>query len=86
MKLMLEPAPNGLTYLFRADTHDKHICPPPNHPDYAAFMELRGKNQKIGEAIEGAWEQAGITTFRKYLEQDLAKRRQQVQFEPESST
>src|SRR5262245_17582279 len=74
MKLALEPAPDDATYLYRADTHDKHICPPANHPEYAAFMELRAKNKSIGDCIEQAWEQAGIPTFRTYLQQDLARR------------
>jgi hypothetical protein len=75
MKLVLEPAPGGTSYLFRADTHDRHICPPAHHPEYAAFMDLRSKNQKIGDAIERAWAQEGILTFKTYLERDLAARR-----------
>ncbi|HEY7088446.1 MAG TPA: hypothetical protein VH518_10180, partial [Tepidisphaeraceae bacterium] len=75
MKLKLEPAPTGGKYLFRADTHDRHICPPPEHPEYAPFMKLRVKNQEIGDAIEQAWAAAGILTFKTYLEHDLAARR-----------
>jgi hypothetical protein len=78
MKLALEPAPGETTYLYRADTHDKHICPPPDHPEYAAFMQLRAKNKSIGDAIEQAWEQAGIPTFRTFLQQDLARRQAQL--------
>jgi len=74
MKLALEPAPSGTSYLFKADSHDKHLCPAENSPDYAAFMDLREKNQKIVEKIEQAWAEAGIPTFKTYLQADLDRR------------
>ena len=74
MKLALEPAPDGASYLFKADSHDKHLCPAEQSPDYAAFMQLREKNQKIVERIEQAWADAGVPTFKTYLQADLAKR------------
>ena len=74
MKLALEPAPDGQSYLFKADSHDKHLCPAQNDPDYGAFMDLRAKNQKIVEKIEGAWAQSGIPTFKTFLQADLAQR------------
>ena len=74
MKLALEPAPDGESYLFKADSHDKHLCPAQSDPDYAAFMELREKNQKVVEKIEQAWAQEGIPTFKTYLQADLKKR------------
>jgi hypothetical protein len=74
MKLALEPAPNGESYLFKADSHDKHLCPAQSDPDYAAFMDLRAKNQKVVEKIEQAWAEAGIPTFKTYLQADLSKR------------
>ena len=74
MKLALEPTPDGSGYLFKADSHDKHLCPAPTHPDYSAFMDLRSKNQKVVEAIESAWADAGIPTFKTYLKADLSRR------------
>jgi hypothetical protein len=74
MKLALEPAPSGDTYLFKADSHDKHLCPAEQSPDYAAFMDLRERNQKIVEKIEQAWADAGVPTFKTYLQADLARR------------
>ena len=41
-------------------------------------MQLRAKNKAIGDAIEQAWEQAGIPTFRTFLQQDLARRQAQL--------
>src|SRR5262245_58216466 len=74
MKLALEPAPDDAAYLFKADSHDKHLCPASSHPDYAAFMELREKNQKVVEAVESACAAAGIPTFKTYLQADLDRR------------
>jgi hypothetical protein len=77
MKLVLEPAPGAASYLFRADTHDRHICPPADHPEYAAFAQLRAKNQSISASIEDAWARAGIPTFKTFLQEDLARRQAQ---------
>ena len=74
MKLALEPAPSGDTYLFKADSHDKHLCPAQNDPDYGAFMQLREKNQQIVDKIEHAWGEAGVPTFKTFLQADLARR------------
>lgn len=77
MKLVIEPSPDGTMMLFRADTHDRHLCPKPDHPDYQAFMTLRTQNQRIAEQIENAWAAAGIGTFKTYLQNDLRRRRAQ---------
>jgi len=74
MKLVIEPTPDALGYMFRADTHDKHIRPAPGSKEYAMFAELMAHNQKLAEQIESAWEQAGLPTFKQYLRNDLARR------------
>jgi hypothetical protein len=76
MKLAIEPSPAGDRYLYRADTHDRHICPKPESPEYAAFTALMEKNQSAAEAVEAAWGTAGIPTFRSYLREDLRRRQQ----------
>lgn len=78
MKLVIESSPDGIGHLFRADTHDRHIRPAPDSRDYAAFCKLMEDNQKLAETIEGAWERAGMPTFKQYLRQDLARRRAAV--------
>ena len=75
MKMVIEAAPDQRGHLFRADTHDRHIQPSPGSRDYAAFKELMEKNVAIASRIEAAWEEAGICTFKAYLRQDLARRR-----------
>jgi hypothetical protein len=74
MKLVIERTPDGAGYMFRADTHDKHVRPAPNSKEYAVFCELMENNQKLAEQIDAKWEQAGIPTFKQYLKKDLARR------------
>ncbi len=76
MKLVIQPSPDGTEMMYRADTHDRHLCPATGHPEYQAFMELRARNQQVAEAIEAAWAVAGICTFKTYLQNDLRRRRE----------
>ncbi|MBV8780090.1 MAG: hypothetical protein JO353_01720, partial [Phycisphaerae bacterium] len=78
MKLVIELAPNNEKFLFRADTHDRHVCPSSRSPEYIRFCQLMEKNQKMAESIEFAWENEGLPTFRAYLREDL-RRRQSMQ-------
>jgi hypothetical protein len=76
MKLVLEPAPSAPdVWLFRADTHDRHLCPATDHPEYAAFLALREKNQAVADAIDLAWAKAGVPTFKTFLREDLERRK-----------
>jgi hypothetical protein len=74
MKLVIERTPDGAGYMFRADTHDKHVRPAPGSKEYSVFCELMENNQKLAEQIDARWEQQGIPTFKQYLKKDLARR------------
>jgi hypothetical protein len=74
MKLAMELSPDGQMYLFKADTHDGHCLPPPEHPEYPAFKVVMEDNQLIAQAIEAAWAAQGLVTFKTYLRDDLARR------------
>lgn len=74
MKLVLEQAPDGSTCFFRADTHDRHCCPPNGTPEHGAFVELMNKNQQYAQQVEQEWSAEGIPTFKGWLRQDLARR------------
>ncbi len=74
MKLAVERRPDGKGYLFRADTHDRHCCPPPGSREYNSFVGLMKRNEKIAAEIEAAWTEAGLETFKSYLREDLARR------------
>src|SRR5688500_6737565 len=51
MKLRMERSPDGRQFLFRVDAHDRHVCPPPQSPEHAAFQRLMEHNQQLVEAI-----------------------------------
>jgi len=74
MKLTIQRATDGQTFLFRADTHDRHICPPEGAPEHAEFTDLMTKNQQIASAVEAAWAEQGLPTFKTWLREDLARR------------
>ena len=74
MKLVLQLAPNGDQWLFRADAHDRHCCPPQSSPEYNDFCSLIQKNQGVVEQIEAAWAEQGLPTFKTYLREDLIRR------------
>jgi hypothetical protein len=74
MKLVIQRASDGQTFLFRADTHDRHICPPEGSPEHAEFINLMTRNQQIAQSVESAWADAGLPTFKTWLREDLARR------------
>jgi hypothetical protein len=74
MKLVIERAPDGRSFLFRADTHDRHCCPPSGAPEHGEFCALMGKNQEAAQAVETAWADLGLATFKTWLRDDLARR------------
>jgi hypothetical protein len=75
MKLIVDRAPDGHGYLLRADTHDAHIQPAPGSRERAAFKELMTRNHAMADAIEAAWEAQNLPTFKKFLREDLARRK-----------
>jgi hypothetical protein len=78
MKLVYELGPDGRTFLFRADAHDAHCCPPAGTPEHDAFRSLMTANPEIVTAIEDAWAAANVPTFKTFLKLDLAKRRERA--------
>src|ERR1700712_4874902 len=66
MKLTIERSPDKNGYLFRADTHDQHVCPAVGSRDYETFCALMEINQKLAQAIEAEWAAMGLPTFKTY--------------------
>jgi CheY-like chemotaxis protein len=62
MKFALEQCVFGGGFYFLADCHDDAIVPTGDQAD--SWHELRARNFEIKLAIESAWEQAGLPTFR----------------------
>lgn len=67
MKLQIQPwaTPNG--YMLSVNTHDQIIGLDPKAPDADAFRSLQAENSRLKEAIESAWDAAGLPTFPRYL-------------------
>lgn len=74
MKLSIEERPDHHGFLFRADTHDRHVRPPEGSKDAELFRQVVERNAELSKEIETAWAEAGIPTFRTYLKEDLARR------------
>lgn len=74
MKLTIDRRPDRRGFLFRADTHDRHCCPAPGSREYQAFTQLMAQNQTLAQAIDAAWADEGLPTFKTYLRDDLGRR------------
>ena len=74
MKLAIERSPDGQTFLFRADTHDRHCLPPEGAPEHAPFVRLMEQNQEVAQQVETVWAALNIPTFKTWLREDLARR------------
>ena len=85
MKLVIDRAPDGRSYLLRADTHDAHCQPRPGSRESASFAELARQNRAVAEAIEARWEAVGLPTFKKFLRDDLERRKAAGPDQAESS-
>jgi hypothetical protein len=82
MKLVIEDSPDGATAMYRVDTHDVHCCPQPGSGEYGAFRALMADNERVARAVEGAWAAEGLPTFKRFLEEDLARRTGQARGRP----
>jgi hypothetical protein len=67
MKLQVQPWPNPSGLLLSVNTHDQALALNLNPSDADAFRTLQAENQRLKEAIEQAWDQAGLPTFLRYL-------------------
>jgi hypothetical protein len=74
MKLQIQPWPNAAGFLLSVNTHDQVLSLDPNSPDAPAFRSLQAENQRLKEAIEQAWDQAGLPTFLRYLREYIEGR------------
>lgn len=67
MKLQIQPWPNAAGFLVSVNTHDQVLALEPGAADAEAFRALQSYNQEVKEAIEAAWDDAGLPTFLRYL-------------------
>ena len=74
MKLQIQPWPNPDGFMLSVNTHDQVLAVDPNADDMPAFRALQTENQRIKEAIEQAWDDAGLPTFLRYLREYIQQR------------
>jgi hypothetical protein len=67
MKLQIQAWPHTAGYLLSINTHDQLLSLNPDARDAEAAREIQAYNQSVKEAIELAWEAAGLPTFLRYL-------------------
>jgi hypothetical protein len=62
LKLQVVCCGEGGAWVVAVDTHDA-LPVAADHPDRARWSQLQGANRRCKEAIERAWEEAGLLTF-----------------------
>ncbi len=73
MKLQIQPWPNPAGFLLSVNTHDQVGGLEPDAADMPAFRDLQKFNQQLKEAIEQAWDDAGLPIFLRYLREYIAQ-------------
>jgi hypothetical protein len=74
MKLQIQPWPNDAGFMLSVNSHDQVTGIALNAVDAHAFRELQVENQRLKEAIEEAWDGAGLPTFLRYLRDYIQSR------------
>jgi hypothetical protein len=85
MKLQVQPWAHSAGYLFSVNTHDQILAPAPDAADAEAFRALQAENQRIKEAIEAAWDRAGLPIFLRYLREYIDAQAGAIAAEPEDA-
>lgn len=75
MKLQIQPWPNDAGFMLSVNTHDQVTGVHLGEGDARAFRDLQEENQRLKEAIERAWDEAGLPTFLRYLRDYIESRR-----------
>ena len=76
MKLQIQPWPNDAGFMLSVNTHDQVTGISLGSVDAQAFRDLQDENQRLKEAIEQAWDEAGLPTFLRYLRDYIESRRE----------
>ena len=73
MKLQVQPWPNLAGFMLSVNSHDQ-VSGLESGADAQAFRDLQAENQRLKEAIEEAWDDAGLPTFLRYLRDYIKSR------------
>ncbi len=79
MKMQVQPWPSKVGYLLSVNTHDQVVAIDPDSIDADAFRELQAENARVKEAVETAWDEAGLPTFLRYLRDFLDNQAQSTE-------
>ena len=74
MKLQIQPWPNVAGFMLSVNSHDQVSGLDMGAEDAQAFRDLQAENQRLKEAIEEAWDDAGLPTFLRYLRDYIKSR------------
>ena len=74
MKLQIQPWPNIAGFMLSVNSHDQVSGLDTGAEGAQAFRELQAENQRLKEAIEEAWDDAGLPTFLRYLRDYIKSR------------
>ena len=74
MKLQIQHWPNDAGFMLSVNTHDQVSGLSLGEADAQAFRALQAENQRLKEAIEQAWDEAGLPTFLRYLRDYIKSR------------
>jgi hypothetical protein len=78
MKLQIQPWENEAGFMLSVNAHDQVAGLDIGAADAQAFRELQAENQRLKEAIELAWDDAGLPTFLRYLREYIQNQSQDV--------
>jgi len=78
MKLQIQPWENDAGFMLSVNTHDQVAGLDVGAADAQAFRELQAENQRLKEAIEQAWDDAGLPTFLRYLREYIRSQSRDV--------
>jgi len=74
MKLQIQPWPNVAGFMLSVNSHDQVSGLDTGAEGAQAFRDLQAENQRLKEAIEEAWDDAGLPTFLRYLRDYIKSR------------
>ena len=71
IKLEIRPFTNHAGFMFWVNTHDQFISPDAKMPDADRWREVIRRNGDLKQAVERAWADAKLPTFRTAMQEDL---------------
>ena len=71
LKMEIRPFTNPQGFVFGVNTHDQFVSPDAKVADADRWRELLRLNRDLKQAVERAWEDHNLPTFRKAMQEEL---------------